>query len=249
MPMNSETHHLYSDLAWLWPLWGSVENEYADYCRAVTTLIGRYAQHRPTTLLNIGCGGGKNLFNLKRSFAVTGLDLSPIMLQQAAALNPECRLVQGDMRNFSLHEGFDAILMDDAISYMQSREELAAALKTAYAHLNRGGVMVVTPDTTPERFQQNQTTTTHVQRGDLDVVFIENLYDPDPSDTQYEATILYLIREHGALRIATDHWSLGIFSLAIWREVLTETGFTLHEEQYHSQDESYVSFACIKENG
>jgi trans-aconitate methyltransferase len=35
------------------------------------------------------------------SFQVTGLDLSPTMLDLAATLNPECDFVKGDMRDFS----------------------------------------------------------------------------------------------------------------------------------------------------
>jgi trans-aconitate methyltransferase len=68
-------------------------------------------------LLDIGCGGGKNVLNLKRQFAVTGVDLSSAMLAQAKELNPECMFVQGDMRTFRLDRTFDAVLMDDALSY------------------------------------------------------------------------------------------------------------------------------------
>ncbi|MBW6475885.1 MAG: hypothetical protein K0A95_02290 [Chromatiales bacterium] len=34
-----DTFHLYSDLAWLWPLWGDARTEYADYCQHLTALI------------------------------------------------------------------------------------------------------------------------------------------------------------------------------------------------------------------
>jgi cyclopropane fatty-acyl-phospholipid synthase-like methyltransferase len=39
-------------------------------------------------LLDIGCGGGKNVLNLNQDFDVTGLDLSPVMLAQSKELNP-----------------------------------------------------------------------------------------------------------------------------------------------------------------
>jgi SAM-dependent methyltransferase len=241
-----DTCHLYTDLAWLWPMWGDAATEYAHYCQHVTGLIRQYATRKATTLLDIGCGGGKNVFNLKREFNVTGLDLSPAMLAQAKELNPGCTFVQGDMRTCRLGRTFDAVLMDDAISHMNCRADFVAAFRTAYAHLNPGGVLVATPDVTIETFQQNRTTTTPVTRDGWDVVFVENVYDPDPTDDHYETTILYLIRDHRRLRIETDHWTLGIFSLDTWRDVLSETGCEVHEGRYSPGDAEYTVFTCVK---
>jgi hypothetical protein len=83
-------------------------------------------------------------------------------------------------------------------------------------------------------------------RPDLEVVFIENTYDPDPADTEYETTVLYLIREQGRMRIETDHCTLGIFSLATWRGVLRKIGFDLVESRYEAGDDSYTVFVCSK---
>lgn len=242
----NDTCHLYTDLAWLWPMWGDAATEYAHYCQHVTSLIRQYARRPVAALLDIGCGGGKNVLNLKREFAVTGLDLSPAMLAQAKELNPGCTFVQGDMRTFRLGQAFDAVLMDDAISYMNCRADFAAAFRTAYAHLCPGGVLIATPDVTIETFRQNKTTTTTAARDGLDVVFIENVYDPDPADEQYETTIVYLIRDHGHLRIETDHWTMGIFSRDTWKDVLRETGFEVHEGRYLPGEEEYTVFACVK---
>jgi SAM-dependent methyltransferase len=241
-----DTCHLYTDLAWLWPMWGDAATEYAHYCQHVTGLIRRHARRPVATLLDIGCGGGKNVLNLNRDFDVTGLDLSPAMLAQAKELNPGCRFVQGDMRTFRLGQAFDAVLMDDAISHMNCRADFVAAFRTAYAHLNPGGVLIATPDVTIETLQQNKTTTTPARRDGLDVVFVENVYDPDPADEQYETTILYLIRDHGRLRIETEHWTMGIFSLDTWRQILRETGFQVHEGLYRPGEDEYTVFACVK---
>ena len=241
-----DTCHLYTDLAWLWPMWGDAATEYAHYCQHVSGLIRQYAKRPVVTLLDIRCGGGKNVLNLNQDFDITGLDLSPAMLAQAKELNPDCVFVQGDMRTFRLGQTFDAVLMDDAISHMNCRADFIAAFSTAYAHLNPGGVMIATPDVTIETFQQNKTTITPVTQDGLDVVFVENVYDPDPADEQYETTILYLIRDHGRLRVETEHWTMGLFSLDTWRRVLHETGFEVHEGRYNAGEDEYTVFACVK---
>jgi trans-aconitate methyltransferase len=158
--MADMTNRLYADLAWLWPMWGD-PSEYVPYCDRVTQLIRQYAKREVRSLLNMGCGGGKNVFNLKQHFSVTGFDISPAMLDLARQLNPECRFVQADMRYFSLQERFDAVLIDDAICYMTMQADLRAVFERAYAHLNVDGVMVCGPDCTKETFTQNHTQVSH----------------------------------------------------------------------------------------
>jgi SAM-dependent methyltransferase len=197
----------------------------------------------------MGCGGGKNAFNLKGQFVVTGIDISRAMLDLAQQLNPECRFLLGDMRDCALGQGFDAVVIDDAISYMVSRADLAAVFQNAYRHLWAGGVMVVEPDFTQETFRQNCTRVTYANAkakpDNVDVVFIENDYDPDPADDSYEGTIIYLIRESGRLRVETDHSIMGLFSLDVWRAALLEAGFEVHEEP-SSDEQNHIIFACVK---
>ncbi len=248
MKGDRNTPRLYDDLAWLWPIWGS-PGEYADYCNHVTRVIREHAGVPVRSLLNIGCGGGKNAFNLKRNFDVTGLDLSPRMLELARQLNPECEFVQGDMRTFDLDRAFDAVLLDDAISYMATRADLRSAFAAAWRHLNPGGVMVVNPDDTKETFLQNLTVATP-GRGSkpahLDVVFVENSFDPDPTDDHYEETMVYLIRERGQLRVEIDRHVLGLFALDVWRAALAEVGFEIREATYAERGQQYITFACLK---
>jgi SAM-dependent methyltransferase len=244
------TNRLYTDLAWLWPLWGDHTTEYARYCEHVVRLIEKHTEHPVKSLLDISCGGGKNVYNLKHHFTVTGLDVSRAMIKLAIELNPECEFAEGDMRNFSLGQSFDAILMDDGISHMTGRADLAAALRCAGQHLKTGGVMVLTLDVTSETFIQNQTTCSQAVRRltpeGLDIAFVENIYDTDPADEQFEASMIYLIRENGRLRIESDRFTLGLFSLDTWRQLLSDATFEIHQATFVDGDNEYISFACIK---
>jgi SAM-dependent methyltransferase len=243
-----ETPRLYSDLAWLWPLWGDPDGEYAEWCVHVVEMIEKHARREVKTLLNLGCGGGKNAYNLKRHYRVTGLDLSNDMLANARKLNPDIELVQGDMREFSLPERFDAILIDDAVAYMTSREDLGRLFRAAYRHLEPGGVMIVSPDGTKETFEQNETHVTHAEtRGkpeDVDVMFIENNYDPDPSDDTFDGLMIYLIREKGVLRIVEDLHKLGLFAADVWTTLLREAGFEIHEDYW--RPEPVQTYICVR---
>jgi hypothetical protein len=140
--------------------------------------------------------------------------------------------------------------MDDGLSYMTSLQDLSLALQRAYQHLEPGGVLVATADVVKENFAQNRTVITpasdNAKPERVDVVFVENSYDPDPADDHYETTILYLIRENGSLRIETDRFNLGLFSTDTWKRVLSETGFLVHPEMYRDGEDEYTSFACMK---
>jgi len=247
--MKNQTNRLYSDLAWLWPIWEDPK-EYAPYCEFVTRMIMRHSPHPAHSLLDIGCGGGKNIYNLKGNFRVSGIDISPQMLDIAKKLNPECQFTLTDMRSFDLSETFDAILIDDSIAYMTTESDLRAVFDRSYAHLHPGGIMICGPDETPESFIQNQTTispsTASGKPDHLDVVFIENYYDPDPNDTKFEGAFIYLIRNRGNLRIEHDLHNLGLFSIEVWRNLLSDVGFEFIETQYIEGEKIYPLFVCLK---
>lgn len=248
-PTSLDMLRLYGELAWLWPLWGDHETEYADYCRHIARLLREHAQRPVETVLVCSCGAGKNVFNLQREFEVTGLDLSPAMLELARKLNPGCEFVPADMRDFQLGQRFDAVFIDDGVSHLLSRADLAAAFCAAYRHLRPGGVMLVTPDVTRETFRQNRTSVEHAggsaKPANIEVVFVENVYDPDPDDEHFEAAFVYLIREDGRLSIESDGCRLGLFSIDTWRACLLVAGFEVREAHYRHGEDNYHNFIGI----
>lgn len=218
-------NRLYNDLAWTWPII-SPPSDYVEDADKTRGLLLKHSKIAIKTLLNLGAGGGHDDFGLKRYFAITGIDLSPAMLELARKLNPEATYLEGDMRTVRLDERFDAVFLGDAVNYMLTCEDLAAAFRTAYAHLKPGGVFITFVEQTPETFVQNKTKVTICRKDDVEIVFIENLYDPDPSDTTCEDTFVYLIRRGGKQQIEVDHHISGIFGLQIWLDLMTEAGFT-----------------------
>ncbi len=203
-----------------------------DETEAACKCINEASRIPVRTLLNLGCGGGHNDHTLKRHFEVTGVDVSEAMLTLARRLNPEVRYVQGDMRTVRLGQAFDAVTIFDSINYMVSSADLKAALATAHAHIKHGGVLLTYVEQHPGRFRQNASEVSLHARDGVEIAFFENVYDPDPRDTTYEVTFVYLIRRGGELQLETDHHLCGLFPLGTWHSVLADLGFVVEQREW-----------------
>jgi len=164
---------MYKDLAWTWPIISSYE-EYEEGARQFVEAIGAHAKIEVKSILDMGSGGGHNDIHLKKHYKVTGLDLSPKMIENARKLNPDVEYIEGDMRTARLDKKFDTVLLADAVMYMSTEEDLLAAFKTAFHHLNPGGVLCTYAEIMPESFKENRTEISHRGSGDVEIVYMEN---------------------------------------------------------------------------
>ena len=251
MKTTSENNELrlYNDLAWLWPVI-SPPDEYLEETGTFSKMIKEHCKIESKTLLHLGCGGGHHDYGFKQHFEVTGLDISDSMLKLAAKLNPEVTYHKDDMRTARLDKTFDAVTTIDSINYMLSEKELREVFQTAFTHLNPGGVFLTLVEYYTGQFTQHSVTSSvHVHDG-IEVTCIENDYDPDPRDTTFETTYIYLIRRKGELEILTDRHLSGIFKLETWRKLLQKMGFQVIEVEFKppagAQKEYYPIFICNK---
>jgi len=245
---SNDQRRLYGDLAWTWPIISPPE-DYVEETEQFCTVIREHSQVKVKTLLHLGCGGGHNDYTLKQHFEVTGIDVSESMLKLARQLNPEVTYSPGDMRSLRLEQTFDAVTILDSISYMLTVEDLRAALVTAFEHLKPGGVFITCVEAIPGRFQQNRTHYSTHRQGDTEITFIKNNYDPDPTDTTYETTFIYLIRRGSRLEIETDRHRCGIFEWETWLGLLSEVGFEVQQVEVmppELAEEDHLMPVCIK---
>lgn len=246
---GKDERRLYGDLAWTWPIISPVEN-YIEETELYSKLIKKHSKIEVKTLLHLGCGGGHNDYTFKKHFKVTSVDISENMLTLAKKLNPEVNYQYGDMRTIRLEEKFGAVTILDSINYIKTVEDLQRTFITTYEHLKPGGVFLTFVEQITGQFKQNNTTCSTHSQGDVEITFIENYYDPDPTDTNYEATFIYLIRVGGKLEIYSDRHLCGIFKLETWLECLKATGFEVKQVKFtHStftEGEFYPMLICIK---
>jgi ubiquinone/menaquinone biosynthesis C-methylase UbiE len=222
---------LYNDLAWIWPVMSPPE-EYVEEAEFLTEIIKSYISYPPKTMLHLGCGGGHIDMTLKRHFRITGIDMSDNMLDLAKKLNPEVRYVKGDMRNIRLDEKFDVVLLYDGINYMTTEFDLKAAFETAYYNLQEDGIALTVVEETPSAFKQNKTKVQHRKDDNIELTYVAHWYDPDPGDTTYETTFLYLIRKNKEFAVEVDMHICGIFEVEVWEKLLKEAGFTPKQDTF-----------------
>ncbi|HSP08064.1 MAG TPA: class I SAM-dependent methyltransferase [Candidatus Dormibacteraeota bacterium] len=215
---------LYDELAAWWPVFSNPK-EYRREAAHVIRLLRNACKPAPSTVLELGSGGGNSALYLKAHFDMTLVDLSPQMLKVSRRLNPECEHIKGDIRTLRLGRTFDAVFVHDSICHMTTEADLRAAMQTAYEHCRPGGVALFVPDFVRETFVPG------TDQGGSDaprrsVRFLQWIVDPDPKDTTYVVDFAILLRDgRGHVRVAHDRHVLGLFPRATWLRLLRKSGF------------------------
>ncbi|AQZ62479.1 Methyltransferase [[Actinomadura] parvosata subsp. kistnae] len=121
-----------------------------DYDRWVALYLELLREHGVTPggrLADLGCGTGKGALRLAgHGFEVTGIDLSPRMLDVARGKRGagRVRFVQGDLR--CLPEGLGpfevAVTMGEPLNHLRDEDELAAAFAQVARVLAPGGLFL-----------------------------------------------------------------------------------------------------------
>jgi predicted TPR repeat methyltransferase len=119
-----------------------VQGDRVDHARYLESLIDKH-HPRAKSLLELACGTGSVLEQLKPRYRITGIDISDEMLECAAQKLPEERLLYGDMRRFDLGETYDVVLcVFDSINHLLRFAEWEMVFERACAHVDDGGLFI-----------------------------------------------------------------------------------------------------------
>ena len=129
------------------------DKDYEAECDVLEEVFCAHAASDVRSVLDLGCGTGAHAVRLsQRGYEVTGVDVSPAMLNHARekaeaatypakSVRPSFRL--GDIRSLDLGRTFDAVVMMFAVlGYQLTNEDVLATLGCARRHLSPGGVLV-----------------------------------------------------------------------------------------------------------
>lgn len=201
-----------------------------DYAAEAGELVELIRSRRPgaASLLDVACGTGQHLLHLRDRFDhVEGVELSADMRAIAAQrLGPRTPVHPGDMRTFDLGRRFDAITcLFSSIGYLQSVQELRAALRRFAAHLEPGGVLVLEPWFTPEKWQSGTVYESSAEGPDGLTVMRLSYSDLTP-EGKSRSTMHFLVGEPG---VGVRHWSdvhvMSLFTDEEYGEAFAAAGF------------------------
>lgn len=124
------------------------DKSYGAECDLVEQAFARFGTVKPELLLDVGCGtGGHAIEMARRGYSVQGVDLSPHMIEIArikAEGKPHADKINwnvADARNFEVKQQFDAaIMMFAVLGYLNSNQDVLAALANIRRHLRTGAV-------------------------------------------------------------------------------------------------------------
>jgi SAM-dependent methyltransferase len=230
-PKDIQSHRLYNDLAYLMPMITPPE-EYAEEAAYWRSVLREKLGEGRHSILELGVGGGHNLSHLAPDFEATAVDISEAMLVLCRKLNPEVRTHCGDMRSVRLGKTFAAVLIHDAINYMRTEADLADTFRTAAAHLEKGGLIIVSPDRFQDSFQSPDVDHATHRHGDTQVTYVEFTYAPDPNGATLEIMMTFYIESPEGLRIEMDRHHTGLFPKAAWLRLMQEAGFSVEEKTF-----------------
>lgn len=96
------------------------------------------------TLLDVACGTGAHLVELRRWYTVQGIDLSPAMLAVARPRLGDVPLRVADMRTLDLGRTFEAVIcLFSSIGYVTDPAEMHSTIGRLAAHVAPGGVLIL----------------------------------------------------------------------------------------------------------
>jgi SAM-dependent methyltransferase len=117
-----------------------------DVC---TDAFQKHLPQAPSSILDIGCGTGRELAKLSETFPdsdCVGFDVTPAMAAFAKKRNPNLTVLTGDMRSCRLNRTFDAIYaVGGSINFALTNDELDQTIKTYQAHAHAGTLLLVEP--------------------------------------------------------------------------------------------------------
>jgi SAM-dependent methyltransferase len=176
-----------------------------------------------STLLDVACGTGVHLQLLREWYAVEGVDVEPSLLAVAKARLPGVPLHLGDMRTFNLGRQFDVVTcLFSSIGYMLAPEDQLQAIANMTGHLAPGGVMLIEPWLSPEKFDPNHQP--HPLVAEADGLSIVRMNDSRVEGRLSIMRFHYLVGRPGKIDHFVEEHTLGLFTDDEYRATFAAAG-------------------------
>jgi len=207
-------------------IYGRMKN-YAEEAEKIRSVI-RASHPGAVSVLDVGCGTAEHARRLKRDLQIDGLDLSEEFLEIARAKNPDCDFHLGDMTDFHLPKRYDVVMsLFSAIGYVVTEEKLRRALRCFADHLNPGGLVIVEPWLTPDRWKPGKPFMFTIDEPDF------KLCRMNTTETRGGASYFewhFLVSKPEGTFHFTDEHHLGLFSVEQMKAAFADAGLEVEHD-------------------
>jgi len=209
-----------------------VRGDWPRYSARMARMLPGVLEHFglwPRNVLDLACGEGTFALSMaKRGLRVTGVDLSPEMLEiargRAAKEGLKVRFVQQDMRSLSLRGRFDLVTCwFDSLNYLLEMNDLAQAFAGVSRVLDKNGLFIFDVNTIRALAVEwvGEPCYVHLDSRDL---FLASVPQYDPATRIASLHITGFARENeGWLRVDEVHRERG-YTLKEIRQCLKRAG-------------------------
>jgi ubiquinone/menaquinone biosynthesis C-methylase UbiE len=199
--------------------------DYRAEAKEITQLI---RERRPDaeSLLDVACGTGEHLLSLSEHFGhVEGLEISAGMLSVTRAKLPDVTLHPDNMCTFELGRSFDAITcLFSSVGYLPSLDALNAAVSRMVAHLSPGGVLVIEPWWSPDRFLDNYVSSHLVEEAGTTVARVSHTRRESPDSRHAVMSLHFVVASPTGIRHFEETHRIALFTQAEYLTAFTLAG-------------------------
>ncbi|WP_051309159.1 class I SAM-dependent DNA methyltransferase [Desulfogranum japonicum] len=204
------------------------DSEYAPEAAKVKELLTKHGVPSQADLLILACGTGGHIPYFKDDYHVSGLDLSEDMLALAIKKFPDLRFYLGNLIDFELEADFDAMIcLYGSIGFVQTVDNLRASMKRIASHLRPDGLVLLTPWSTVEDFQE-LIVVDSADNPDFKIARMENVRLKEPNIV--EVTFHHLLGENNEVTYHRQSMEIGLFSRQEYLSAMTDAGLKVVEE-------------------
>jgi SAM-dependent methyltransferase len=163
------------------------------------------------TLLDVACGTGLHLAELRGRYDVEGADLDPALLAIARERLPGVPLHEADMTTIDLGREFDVVTcLFSSIAYTVTEERLRAATAALARHVAPGGLLVVEPWILPDQWKSDFVGAVFVDEPRLKIARM-NAHGGEPPRDVLVMEFEYLVGTPERVERFTERHEVGMF--------------------------------------
>jgi SAM-dependent methyltransferase len=182
------------------------------------------------TLLDVACGTGMHLAELRKRYEVEGVDLDPELLAIARERLPGVTLHEGDMVALDLGRTFDVVTcLFSSIAYTVTVERLRAATAALAGHVAPGGLLVIEPWILPEEWKSDFVGAVFVDEPELKVARM-NAHGRRPAGDVLVMDFEYLVGTPERVERFTERHEVGMFTRDAYLDAVRDAGLAAEWE-------------------